>query len=626
MCGIVGIVDNNKQIDKNLILNMTKALSHRGPDDWGIWTSPDKRIGLGHRRLSIIDLSKAGAQPMSDRHGGLYIVYNGEIYNYLEIRKKLEKEGYRFKSRTDTEVILYAYKKWGTDCLKKMNGMFAFGIYDTEKKIIFIARDRVGKKPLYWAHYKGKFIFASELKSILCDSKFPRDIDYRALNLYLTFGYIFFDFTIFKRARKLLPAHMMIYDLKNDSTSISRYWDVPEQDTRRYKEEELLEELEYLLEDAVKLRLIGDVPIGAFLSGGLDSSLVVAMMCKASGGNVKTFSIGFQNEGYNELPYARIVANYFGTDHTEFVVKPDKFDIIGELAAQFDEPFADSSLLPTYYVSKMTRKYVKVALSGDGGDELFGGYSTYIATLANYYVNKLVPFPIRKMVSNYAGKISDKNKMKKQLLRLKYTTDEAFIDRISHAYFKDEYRKNLLKDDIENILSDNYSEPEGFILKILNNSKRDFLNTLEYAHLLSFLPEDILTKVDRMSMRVSLEVRCPILDYRIIEFAFKKLHGGFKIKGKTRKYLLKKLAKKVLPPELNLNRKWGFIVPVSNWLREDLSSYVNDSLLNWDNVFFKRNYIKRLVDEHKSGVNHGGRIFVLIMFYLWYKRINQIRQ
>lgn len=624
MCGIVGIVDHNKQIDENLILNMTEVLNHRGPDDRGMWTSPDKRIGLGHRRLSIIDLSKAGRQPMSDKDGKLYIVYNGEIYNYLEIKKELEKEGYRFRTRTDTEVILYAYKKWGTDCLGKMNGMFAFGIYDTEKKKIFIARDRVGKKPLYWAHYKGKFIFASELKSILCDPKFPRDIDYRALNFYLTFGYMFLDFTIFRCARKLPPAHMMIYDLENDRVSISRYWNVPEQDTKKYKEEELLEELEYLLEDAVKSRLVGDVPIGAFLSGGLDSSLVVAMMCKVSGSNVKTFSIGFQNEGYNELPYARVVADYFGTDHTEFTVKPDKFDIVSELAAHFDEPFADSSLIPTYYVSKMTRKYVKVALSGDGGDELFGGYSTYLATLGNFYINKIVPFPVRKMISKCAERIPDRNKIKKQLLRLKYTTDEAFVDRISHAYFKNGYRENLLTDEIKSILSDDYFEPERAIFKILNDSKRDFLNTLEYAHILSFLPEDILTKVDRMSMKVSLEVRCPILDYRIIEFAFRKLHGGFKIRGRTRKYLLKKLAKKVLPPELNLNRKWGFIVPVSDWFREDLNSYINNTLMSWDNIFFEKKYIKRLLDEHKSGTDHGGRIFVLIMLYLWYKRINQI--
>jgi len=624
MCGIVGVVTNSKEINRKLLFRMAEVLNHRGPDDSGIWISPDKKIGLGHRRLSIIDLSEAGKQPMSDKDGKLHIVYNGEIYNYLKIRKELENKGYRFRSKTDTEVILYAYKAWGTDCLHKLNGMFAFGIYDIEKKKIFIARDRIGKKPLYWAQYKGKFIFSSELKSILCDSEFPKDIDYRALNFYLTFGYIFLDFTIFKYARKLPPAHMMVYDLENDRISISKYWNIPEQDNKKYKEEELLEELEYLLEDAVRIRLMGDVPLGAFLSGGLDSSLVVAMMYRISGGNVKTFSIGFQDKKYNELPYAKIIADYFGTDHTEFVVKPEKFDVIDELGTHFDEPFADSSLIPTYYVSKMTRKYVKVALSGDGGDELFGGYSTYIATLGNRYINKFVPFPIRKIISNCAEKISDKNKIKKQLLRLKYTTSGAFIDRISHSYFKNEYRENLLENDIKSSLSDAYFEPEKFFFDTLANSKRDFLNTLEYAHVLSFLPEDILTKVDRMSMKVSLEVRCPILDYRIVEFAFKKLNGSFKIRGGTRKYLLKKLARRILPPELDLNRKWGFVVPVSDWFRTDLNSYINNTLMSWENTFFKKNYIRKLLDEHKSGINHGGRIFVLIMFYLWYKRINQI--
>lgn len=621
MCGIVGIIEQRNRVDKNLIVNMDKLLEHRGPDDSGVWINSNKKIGLGHCRLSIIDLSKAGKQPMSDDSGKIHIIYNGEVYNFREIRKELEKKGYRFKSNTDTEVVLYAYKEWGADCLCRFNGMFAFGIYDCEKEQIFIARDRVGKKPLYYAQYKEKFIFSSELKSILCDPEFPHEIDYRALNFYLAFGYISFDFTIFKYARKLPPAHMMIYDLKTNRISISCYWYVPESDGKNYKEEELLEELEYLLKDAVRLRLVADVPLGAFLSGGLDSSLIVAMMSSISGKNVKTFSIGFKDKKYNELSYAKIVADYFGTDHTEFIVKPEKFNIIDELSNQFDEPFADSSLIPTYYVSKMTRNYVKVALSGDGGDELFGGYSTYIATLGNYYINKFIPLALRKIVSKSAEKISDKSTIKKQLLRLKYNSWEAFIDRSSHAYFKGIYRKKLLNDETLNILSNKYSEPEDIFINILNSSSRDFLNTLEYAHFVSYLPEDILTKVDRMSMKVSLEVRCPLLDFRIVEFAFKKLGGNFKIRGKTRKYLLKKLAKKILPPELDLNRKWGFVVPISNWFRNDLNHYINDTLLSWDNEFFNRSYIQKLLDEHKYGIDHGGRLFTVLVFYLWYKRI-----
>ena len=621
MCGIVGIIDQRKQVDRNLLANMTKSLKHRGPDDSDIWINKLGNVGLGHCRLSIIDLSKAGRQPMADDNKKILITYNGEIYNFKQIKKELEKKGYQFKSETDTEVIINAYKEWGTACLNKFNGMFSFGIYDDANKKLFLARDRVGKKPLYYAQYNGKFIFSSELKSILCDSEFTHEIDYRALNFYLTFGYISFDFTIFKYIRKLPPAHMMVYDIRNNKIDITRYWDVPDSDGKKYKEEELLEELEYLLEDAVRLRLVSDVPLGAFLSGGLDSSLVVAMMAKTSNKEVKTFSIGFKDKKYNELSYARIVADYFGTKHTEFIVEPDQFSIIDELANHLDEPFADSSMIPTYYLSKVTRKYVKVALSGDGGDELFGGYSSYIATLGNYYINKFIPLSLRKIISRYSENLSDKVVSKKQLLRLKYTFHEAFIDRISHAYFKDAYRKKLLNNETFNMLSDRYNEPEEFISNILNNSNRDLINTLGYVDFKNYLPEDILTKVDRMSMKVSLEVRCPFLDYRIVEFAFKKLNGNLKIKDKTRKYMLKKLAKKILPNTLNLNRKWGFNVPVSNWFREDLNLYINNTLLSWENEFFKKSYIQRLIDEHKYGVDHGGRLFTLLVFYLWHRRM-----
>jgi asparagine synthase (glutamine-hydrolysing) len=562
---------------------------------------------------------------MQDDSGEFVIIYNGEIYNFPEIKKDLKKKGYRFKSRTDTEVILYAYKEWGLECVQRFNGMFSFGIYDSNNKKIFIARDRAGKKPLYYARYRGKFVFASELKSLFCDPEFPEDIDLQALNFFLTFGYIPFDLSIYKYARKLPPAHMMVYDLEKNKFQISRYWSVPEQDNKKHREADLLEELEFLLEDAVRLRLISDVPIGAFLSGGLDSSLVVAMMCRVSTGNVKTFSIGFTEKSHNELPYAKIVADYFGTEHKEFIVNPAEKNIINELAIQFDEPFADSSLIPTYYVSKMTRDHVTVALSGDGGDELFGGYSTYLATLGNLYANRVLPSILRRSISKLSEKVSDKNKIKKQLVRLKYSADEAFIDRITQAGFKLECRKRLFNSSATNMLSDDFKMPEEGIMKILSSSKRDFLNTMGYAHFISFLPDDILTKVDRMSMKVSLEVRCPFLDHRIIEFAFKKLRGDFKIKGGRRKYILKKLASKILPGELDINRKWGFNVPVSKWFRTDYNSYIKEVFLSGNNTFFDLSYVEQLLAEHSKGIDHGSRIFVLLSFYLWYKRINQLQ-
>lgn len=617
MCGIAGLVDIKKPVDERLLCKMRDILIHRGPDDFGILISSDRKVGLAHRRLSILDLSQAGHQPMSDEKGNLWITYNGEVYNFKEIKKYLETKGYKFKSNSDTEVIVNAYKEWGSESIGKFNGMFAFGIYDSSRQRLFLARDRVGKKPLYYAQYNGKFVFASELKAILCDPEFPKEIDYRALNFYLTFGYIPLSFTIFQHVKKLPPAHMMIYDIEKNEHDISRYWKVPPSDGKVYREEELLNELEYLLEDAVRLRLISDVPVGAFLSGGVDSSLIVAMMSRVSDTPVKTFSIGFEENKYNELSYAKIVADYFKTEHTELIVKPDAFSILKELARHFDEPFADSSMIPQYYVSKMTREYVKVALSGDGGDELFGGYSSYYGTLYNYYIAKFFPGYVRKGISNCAELLSDKFVIKKQLVRLRYEPYKAFVDRMSQNYFKDVYRKKILNPELLNTLGEKYDEPEEAMYSILTSCNMDFLNSLMATDFLTYLPEDICTKVDRTSMKVSLEVRCPILDFRIAEFSFRKVPGNLKVKGIQDKYLLKKLASRILPQNLNLERKQGFSLPISEWFRGVLSSYVKEILLGGKTHFFNYDYIEQLLKEHKDGYDHGGRLFTLLVFLLW---------
>lgn len=617
MCGIVGIVENKKQIDESILRKMRDTLSHRGPDDSGIWTNSNKTIGLAHRRLSILDLSQTGHQPMSDERGDVWITYNGETYNFIEIKKELETKGYRFRSSTDTEVILYAYKEWGVECVNKFNGMFAFGIYDKRKKQLFMARDRAGKKPFYYAEYNRKFIFASELKAILCDPEFPREIDYGALNFYLTYGYIPFGLSIFKYARKLPPAHMMIYDIEKKGCNILRYWKVPLPDGKKYEEEELLEQLEYILNDSVKSRLISDVPLGAFLSGGIDSSLVVAMMSLVSDKPVRTFSIGFEEQKYNELPYAKIVADYFGTKHTELIVKPDAFGILNELVKQFDEPFADSSMIPTYYVSKMTRNYVTVALSGDGGDELFGGYSSYCLSLIDYYTGKILSTSLRRNISKYAEFLPERIIGKRQLLRLQYDPHRAFIDRMSHGYFKDRFRMKLLAPEIMNLLGEKYHEPELVLHSILRSAKTDFLNSLGTTDFLTYLPEDILTKVDRTSMKVSLEVRCPFLDFRLVEFAFRMVRGNFKVKGFRKKFLLKRLAKKMLPSDLNLNRKQGFSMPISKWFRGKSELKMSDVLLGSKSLFFNQGYIYNLLQEHKAGINHGSRLFTLMVFRLW---------
>ncbi|TRZ49491.1 asparagine synthase (glutamine-hydrolyzing) [bacterium] len=616
MCGILGIADS-QSIDENALVKMRDTMSHRGPDDAGIWLSKDKKIGLAQRRLSIIDLSAAGHQPMSDIDGKYWITFNGEVYNFQEIRQELKKKQHCFKSHTDTEVIIESYKEWGIDCLQKFNGMFAFGLYDEQKKSLFLARDRVGKKPLYYTHSAGKFVFASELKALLKDENLAQEIDLQALNHYLTFGYIGGERCIFKAVKKLPPAHALRYDLHSRNFKIWQYWEPPVLSEEKLSETDLLEELEQLFQDAVRLRMISDVPLGAFLSGGVDSSLVVAMMSRVSGTPVKTFSIGFTEGKYNELPYAKIVANHFQTEHQEIIVKPDAFNVLPEIVRQFDEPFSDSSMIPMYYVSKATREHVTVALSGDGGDELFGGYSQYLAAQGNYYSVKFIPSFFRKAITEAAEYLPEKFIGKRQLLRLKLDPFDAFIDRSTHSYFKERYRRHILKDDVLASLGDSYTSSELSRRKYLEERKGDFLNRMLYADFKTYLPDDIMVKVDRASMMVSLETRAPLLDYRIAEFAFRKVPGSLKVRRTTSKYLLKKLANKILPSELKVNRKQGFAIPISEWFRGPLFPQIKEMILDNKSDYFNQKYIQKLLDEHKAGIDHSGRLFMLLTFSLW---------
>ncbi len=616
MCGIVGVIDR-RGVDEGLLKEMRDAIAHRGPDAAGIWLSPDRIVGLAHRRLSIIDLSDAGKQPMSDREGTIRITFNGEIYNFKEIRDRLESKGYLFKNQTDTEVIINAYKEWGFECLAVFNGMFAFAIYDEKKKILFLARDRAGKKPLYYTAGGGKFAFASEIKSLLKDKSLSREIDLQALNYYLTFGYTGNEQSIFKSVRKLPPACAMIYYTNTGEIKSWNYWQLPLPSEKTRAVGQLMEELEALLNDAIRLRMISDVPLGAFLSGGTDSSLIVGMMSRLSGVPVKTFSIGFDEGRYNELPYARIVADHFHTDHKEIMVKPDAFSVLPELVRQFDEPFADSSMIPTYYVSRATKRYVTVALSGDGGDELFGGYSSYLGTLGNYYASKFVPRFLRNGIAGAAGFLPEKLKGKRQLLRLRGDPFDAFIDRSSHLYFKRRYRDALLNREVMAALGDGFTAPESSLRRCLLGGQYDFINRLGRADFLNYLPDDILVKVDRASMFVSLEVRAPLLDYRVAEFSFANVPGSLKVKGMITKYLLKKLAKKILPGALDVNRKWGFAIPVAEWFRGPLFNQLRDTLLGGKNRFLDRSFVEKLLKEHKAGINHDGRLFNLLVFSLW---------
>lgn len=616
MCGILGIV-NRAGIDEMLMLKMRDAMVHRGPDDAGIWMNASRTVGLAHRRLSIIDLSLLGHQPMPSYDETLWISFNGEIYNYLEIRRELLAKGYRFRSNTDTEVIICAYKEWGSGCLHKFNGMFSFGIYDAVRKTIFLARDRVGKKPLYYHVSSGRFVFASELKALILDSTISSELDMEALNHYMAFGYIGGELCIFKAVRKLPPAHAMLYNTETFESKVWSYWDTPEYEERSLSVDELVNSLEHILTDAVRLRMISDVPLGAFLSGGVDSSLIVALMSTVSDKPVKTFSVGFDEGRFNELPYARIVANHFGTDHHEIMVRPDAFAVLPDLVRQYDEPFADSSMIPTYYVSKATREYVTVALSGDGGDEVFGGYSSYVASVGSQYISQVVPSPLRRTISAIARKLPDTVSGKRHLLRFEYDPYDAFIDRCMNPYFNLNRRSQLFSNDVLARLNHLLDSPERERRESLQRSQYDFVNRLTYADFKTFLPDDILFKVDRASMYVSLEVRAPLLDYRLAEFSFRYIAGDKKVRHLSTKYLLKQLAKKYLPMNLDVNRKWGFSIPVADWFRGSLQDTLRHILMKNPDRYFKSRYIERLLSEHGEGVDHSGRLFAILVFSLW---------
>lgn len=621
MCGILGIVDN-KLLDGASLRMMRDTMKHRGPDDAGIWINETGTVGLAHRRLSIIDLSEAGRQPMSDASETIWITYNGEIYNFLSIRNELIDKGYRFRSNADSEVIIYAYKEWGHKCIEKFNGMFAFGLYDENLQALFLARDRLGKKPLYY-HLdpsKGRFAFASEIKALLRAPFISKEVDIRALNYYLTVGCVPYDLSIFKSVKKLMPAGAMLYDCNTGEVKLWNYWDIPKQENTNMPENDLLDELETLIEDAVNLRMISDVPLGAFLSGGIDSSLVVAMMSRVSDKPVKTFSIGFEKNAFNELPYAKIIADHFGTDHHEMIVKPEAFTILPDLVRQFDEPFADSSMIPTYYVSKATREHVTVALSGDGGDEMFGGYERYAWAALDRYMS-IFPRVLRSGVSSAAEYLPENIKGKRMMLRLKDDPYDAFIDRLCNIHFMKRLRGALLNDEVAAVLGDGIYEPENVLRSLMIQRADDVITNLTFGDVKMYLPDDIMVKVDRTSMLVSLETRAPFLDYRIAEFSFRNIPGKFKVKGLTTKYLLKSLARKVLPENLKIDRKWGFVLPIADWFRGPLSSQIREILLGGRCIYFKRDNIGKLLDEHSRGINRSGQLFTLLVFFLWQQEV-----
>ncbi len=640
MCGIVGFITKRRfnELRQDLTL-AASSLAHRGPDDSGLFFEASAGVGLGHRRLSIIDLSSAGRQPMASEDGKLNIVYNGEVYNFREIRKELVDHGYKFHSNTDTEVILKAYQQWGRKCLDKFVGMFALAIWDRGEKTLFLARDRMGIKPVYFYHNGDTFLFASELKALMAFKAFPKEIDPDSVPLFLHYQYIPAPKTVFAHTYKLSPGHFLTFDGKTIRTE--PYWNIPErspdENKRNVNEKEYLSRLDDLLTTAVSDRLISDVPLGALLSGGIDSSMVVALMQKVNASPVQTFSIGFNEPGYNEAPWASKVAEHLGTDHNELYVTPkDAMDLISILPEIYDEPFADASAIPTTLVCRFARSKLTVALSGDGGDEQFSGYVRYWSTRAASSAFQGLPQTIKTGIADFFERIPSSwvercyrpiQPHLPQRFRAANFTDkwEKALKLLRKSRIQDLYRMTVClwpEDDILALV--NMKLPLGrFEETFLETQGWPVLSRLMRVDLKTYLPDAMLTKVDRASMANSLEVRVPLLDHRVVEFT-SRLPESLKYRNGTGKYLLKKLLAQYVPTSLFERPKMGFGVPIDFWFRKDLKAHLLDYLsserLKREGIF-NHVLVEQKIKEHLSGEkNHQYRLWSILMWEMWRER------
>jgi len=610
MCGISGLVDFSAPVDTGFLTHQRDTMIHRGPDDTGVWVSPDHRIGLAHRRLSILDLSSAGRQPMVSADGRYVIVFNGEIYNFRALRVELERLGFTFHTETDTEVLLSAYRAWGEACLARLNGMFAFAIYNagdaTTPSSLFLARDRAGKKPLYYAHQVKRFEFASELKAISTHS----GLDFNAVNYYLLLGYVPHDLCIAAGVAKLPPAHAARIDLATGKMRVWRYWVLPENcPVLDADGEALADEVGTLIEDATRLRLVADVPVGVLLSGGLDSSLIVAAAARVSASPVQTFTITLPGSGLDESAYARIVARHFGTQHHELPIADSGLATLEELAPFVDEPIADSSLIPSFIVSRLTRKHVTVALGGDGGDELFGGYSDYPTSLSDQHRFGWVPRPLLSNLARVAARLPAGIKGRNRVASWRGGPLQQMI--WGSPYFDVTLRKRLFTPDYLASCESELDEPEQWLLSLFKTG-RDPVDSMTRTHFGSILPDDFLVKVDRASMANSLEMRTPFLDYRLMEFAFNRIPSHWKVLGQETRQIQKILANRMLPRDLDVNRKQGFSIPMDEWLRADKCARVRDCISSLPDVIC-RDEVERLIDGQMRGRANGSRLYALLM-------------
>ena len=625
MCGIAGFADTTfpghygqapSRLDAefNLVHRMCEVIRHRGPDDEGIHVEPG--LGLGMRRLSIIDLA-GGRQPIHNETQTIWVVFNGEIYNYRELRAELEALGHRFYTSSDTESIVHAYEQWGEDAFRRLRGMFAVALWDEPKRTLLLARDRAGQKPVHFAQRGGRLYFGSEIKSLLAAGAVDPTLNLAALDHYLAFLYTPRDASIFEGVRKLPPGHLLRW--RDGRADISQYWQVDARETFPGSEDEAAEALRSVLQDAVGSHMVSDVPLGAFLSGGVDSSAVVGMMAHASSRPVKTFSIGFDDPAFDELEYARIVARHFGTDHHEFVVRPDGLSILDQMIGHFDEPFADSSAIPTWYVSEIARQHVTVVLSGDGGDELFGGYDRYLPHPRVAQFDRL-GVPGLQTAAALAWPLLPHGVKGKNFLR-HVAKDAAgrYLDSI--AMFQPDERAALYAPEVRaSIAADSEATLARHFdrFRALPHDSRMMRFDFE-----TYLPEDVLTKVDRMSMAHSIETRVPMLDNHVIDFAA-TLPSRFKIKNGRRKHILKETLRPMLPPGILDRKKQGFGIPLGTWFRGGLTGLFSDVLdapRTRQRGYFEPVFVSRMLKEHLAGQrDHTHRLWQLLVFELWHRQ------
>jgi asparagine synthase (glutamine-hydrolysing) len=628
MCGIVGQARADfAPVDAAVLERMCSALEHRGPDSRGLHR--DEGVGLGIQRLRVIDLA-TGDQPIYNEDRSVAVVLNGEIYNYRELRRHLEQRGHRLSTQGDTEVIAHLYEDEGAACVRRLHGMFAFALWDARRRRLVLARDRVGKKPLFYSEGAGVLSFASELAALMQDPEISREVDHQALDCYLTYLCVPAPMSAFRAVRKLPPATMLVY--QDGRLTTERYWRLDYGRKRPVRSAaEVQEELRDHIRAAVRRRMIADVPLGAFLSGGIDSSAVVTAMAEASSRPVKTFSIGFEQEGYNELPAARLIAERYGTDHHEFVVRPDAISIVPSLVRRYGEPFADSSAIPSYYLAQMTRRHVTVALNGDGGDESFAGYNRYLSNLLARRLEGL-PLSLRRALASVVGRLPADQDMASTLNRVHRLVGTMALDPPSRYA---EYHSAFLKHEREQLYTAEYRRHIGHSVADdvirrpwLDATGRSALDVMLEVDVNTYLPNDLLVKMDIATMAHSLEARSPFLDHELMEFAA-SLPAGLKVRGAAKKALLRDALRGWVPDSILDAPKRGFSVPMAHWLRGELKSYAMEALLDpvaRGRGYFREPYVRRLLDDHVAArADNSFRIWTLLIFELWHREFVDLR-